>query len=108
MKAEVTLSNNSPKGGNFTVKVKFKDSFGDEIMLRSNVYIPAYQNNTVHLQEELQPYSQVKPIGVEVDPATYTETVEVTKYKTVTKYRKCSSCDNDCIDRPHVEVAEAQ
>lgn len=94
--ASAIITNTGKEGGVFEVNGKFKTTLEDEIVLRDSKYIAPGSSEKFEFEEELEDYVQVKPDGINVIPPVVKIEKMVTKYKTVTKYRKCNTCVEDC------------
>lgn len=94
--ASAIITNTGKEGGVFEINGNFKTTLEDEIVLRDSKYIASGASEKFEFEEELDDYVQVKPDGINVIPPIVKIERLVTKYKTITKYRKCNTCVEDC------------
>ena len=98
MDAYTTVTNTSEYGGTFEFYA-YLTSQGDKIEFRTEKYISSGSTETISITKELNPYSfkaNVEVANWGVNAPTISVDKEVTKYRTVTKYRKCNPCEEDC------------
>jgi len=98
LKAKCTISNSSKYGGNFNLSAKI-ESQGQELSLSENFYIPANSTKECEITKEINSFSFQTGISIsewDVEAPTITVQVEETRYRNVTKYRMCNTCDLQC------------
>ncbi|NOT37873.1 MAG: hypothetical protein HOP11_10890 [Saprospiraceae bacterium] len=98
LKANCTISNSSKYSGNFTLAARF-ESQGQSVILEETFFIPAYTTKQCEIVKEINHYSFQSDIEVsswDVTAPTITVQVEETRYRDVTKYRLCNTCDPAC------------
>ena len=93
-KKEITNTGN--KGGVFEVKVKYLTTLNDTIILRDSKFIGAGQTILFEMEQELQDLVTVKPLGLVVFPPTVEIQKRVTKFRRITKFRLCNTCEENC------------
>ena len=96
LEAWTEITNTGDKGGEFTVTNKFKTTLDDEINFEDTKYIGSGSTEKFYFKKELDMYVQVKSIGYNVSAPYVKVSKEVTKTRTITKYRKCNTCEEDC------------
>lgn len=98
-KVQCTISNSSKYGGNFYLYAKV-ESQGQEITLNEFFYIPAYTTKECDITKAINHYSFLAGISItewKVTAPTIMVQVEETRYRDVTKYRMCNTCDQKCL-----------
>ncbi len=98
MEVYTTVTNTSNYGGTFKFYV-YLSSQGNRLDFQTEEYISAGSTEKISIVKELNPYSFTANIKVEkwgVIAPTVSVDKEVTKYKKVTRYRKCNTCVEDC------------
>jgi len=96
-----TVRNISKEGGEFELYATLS-SQGDKIDFNKAAYIGAGETYMFDITKEINPYSF--SANIEVDTwginAPYVKVEkEVTKYRDVTKYRKCNTCVENCGEK---------
>jgi hypothetical protein len=93
-----TVINTDEYGGTFTFSGKLS-SQGNTVDFSDSHYISAGNTYKFVVQKEINPYSFKANVEVDnwsVRAPTVTVENQVTKYRDVTKYRKCNTCVEDC------------
>ncbi|NOT37852.1 MAG: hypothetical protein HOP11_10785 [Saprospiraceae bacterium] len=98
LKTKCTISNSSKYGGNFILSARI-ESQGQNITFNESFYIPAYSTKDCEMVKNINHYSFQSDIELsswKVTAPTITVQVEETRYRDVTKYRLCNTCDPAC------------
>ena len=96
-KGEVTIKNTSNYGGVFEIEVYFKRSLEEEqFRLTNSKYIDAGATETIQVEKEIEYNEATKAISYNVFAPTKTIQKSVTKFRTITKYRPCNTCEEEC------------
>jgi hypothetical protein len=96
MSCEVT--NKSEEGGYFEFYANFA-SQGDMVSISQKEYISGGTTITINAEKEINPFSfkanlEVTDWGIKAP--TVTTEKQVTKYRTITKYRPYNTCSESC------------
>jgi hypothetical protein len=98
MKIWTTVTNTDKYGGAFTFSGTIS-SLGNSFDFSESRYISAGNTYQFVIEKEINHYSFETDVKVDewsVEAPTVTVDKPVTKYRDVTKYRKCNTCVEDC------------
>ncbi len=90
--------NKGEQGGEFELYATIT-SQGDKIEINEKKFIPAQSVGEFVIQKEINPFSFKADVNIEdwgIKPPTLDVKKEVTKYKTITKYKPCNTCEGNC------------
>jgi len=93
-----TITNIDEKGGIFYINARV-ESQGDVLELSASQYIGAGDTKEIRASKEVNPHTFKANVSIPTWTVTApTETFEkqVKKTRTITKYRKCNTCVEDC------------
>lgn len=94
---ETTIENLESVPVEFTVKKSFNTYYDGDVELKEKIKIPAYGTRTVTMKHYLSSeHENYKKPTYSVDAGSVEKERTVTKYNTITKYRKCNTCVEDC------------
>lgn len=96
LKAKTIVVNKSDYGGEFKVVKTFKSELRGVFTLEDTKYLSSGETIEFNFEQELNDYESVYSIGYDVTPPTIKVKERVTKMRTITKYRTCNSCDENC------------
>ncbi|WP_404812706.1 hypothetical protein ACIRNY_04545 [Capnocytophaga canimorsus] len=98
MKVYTRVANISEHGGVFAFYAKL-NSQGQTVEFRKEEYIPSGTTKEISITKEINPFTFQAEVKIEkwyIKAPIVTIDKEVTKYRTIRKYRKCNTCVEDC------------
>jgi hypothetical protein len=92
-----TLTNtHDEKGGLFTVHINVKTDLGRTIELEDTKFISAGETETYEMEKDIKPFEEIEGSKYIITAPTVTVSKKVTKNRSVKKFRRCNSCDENC------------
>lgn len=92
-----TLENLESEPVEFTVGKHFSTFYDGDVDLEERIIIPAYGTRKVEFKHFLEnEYANYEKPTYSVDAESIERQKYVTKYRTLTKYRNCNTCVEDC------------
>ena len=93
-----TVTNTDDLSGDFTLTATV-ESQGDFVNFEKSIFINAHETVEIIAEKEINPFTFQANVEIKrwnVEPPTVSYEKQVTKFRTITKYRPCNTCEQDC------------
>lgn len=98
LSARCFVTNTSEYDGHFRLYCTLRSGDNQEILLSKEQFIEAGRSSYISAEEEIMHYTfeNVEIADSGIEPPTIKIKNEVKKVRTVTKYRQCNPCEEEC------------